>query len=435
MSITSRRLRVGVAAALAVGLALGTSACSKKDDEGDGDGKVKIVMQFFGTPGFEDAVAEFEKKNPNIDVDLQNMGELKDFTPKLTQWLGAGSGAGDVVMLEEGTLLGFLAEPKNFANLLDLGASSLKNDYLNYKWNAALTPDQKKLIALGTDIGGLAMCYRTDLFEKAGLPTKRDEVSAKIKTWDDYFTLGKQFAASPAGSSAKWLDSATSVMQPYIMQNSETWFYSKDNKYIGDSNQIIKKAWDLGLKASQDGLTQKLVRWQPDWDTAFKNAAFATVPCPSWYQNTIKERAADSGNGKWDIATIPGGSGNWGGSYLAVPSQSSHQKQAFELVKYLTGAEGSLSWSKKTGGMPSNLKALDDPQWKDATNAYFNNAPIGKIFGDSVKNLKPIYLGPKHQPIWENAFEPAMQSAESGKSSSADAWKKAVEDGKKLAEG
>ena len=260
------------------------------------------------------------------------------------------------------------------------------------------------------------MCYRTDLFAKAGLPVERDAVSAKIKTWEDYIALGKQFAASAAGKDAKWIDSGTSLMQPYIMQNSNTWFYSADDKYIADTNPVVKKAWDMGLKMSTDGLTSKLQRWSDDWNAAFKNAAFATVPCPAWMTGVIKERAGDGGKGKWDIATIPGGSGNWGGSYLGIPEQSKNKKEAFELMKYLTSKEGQLAAFKTANAMPSNTKALADPAFADTKDEYFSNAPIGKIFGASVTTLKPIYLGPKHQAIWETVFEPQMQAAEQGKS-------------------
>src|SRR5262249_39146380 len=103
--------------------------------------------------------------------------------------------------------------------------------------------------------------------------------------------------------------------------------------------------------------------------------------------------------------------------------------------KYLTGKTGELAEYKAVGAMPSNVKALDDPQFSDSTNVYFSNAPTGRIFGDSAKAIKPIYLGPKHQQLWENIFEPQMQAAEQGKSSPKDAWAKAVADGKKLAEG
>jgi cellobiose transport system substrate-binding protein len=435
MSVTSRRLRSIAAVALTAGLALGMAACSKQSNtpSASSTGPVTVTLDYFGKPGFDQAVKDFQTKNPTITVNVRNQGELKDFAPKLAQWLSAGSGAGDVVMLEEGTLLGYLQDNKNFANLLDLGANDVKADYLPFKWNGATTPDGKKLIGLGTDVGPLAMCYRTDLFAKAGLPTDRDSVSKLWSTWDDYAAVGKQFKAKNTG--AAWIDSATSIMQPYIMQNSDTWFYSKDDKFIGDSNPVVKKAWDYGLQLAADGLTSKLARWSPDWTAAFKNSAFATQPCPPWMTGVISSNAGDTAKGKWDVATIPGKGGNWGGSYLAIPQQSTHKAQAFTLLKYLTGKDGELAEFKEQGPLPSNVKALDDPTLTDTTNAYFNNAPTGKIFGAAAKDLKPIYLGPKHQALWENVFEPAMQSAEQGKATSADAWKKATTDGKKLADG
>ncbi len=435
MSVTSRRLRSTAAVALTVGLALGMAACSKKkDDSGNtsNNGPVTITLQYFGTPGFDQAVKDFEAENPNIKVDVQNKGQLKDFTPQLAQYLAAGKGAGDVVMLEEGIIGGYLQDSKGFANLLDLGADKIKADYADYKWSGAMTPDGKKLIGLGTDVGPLALAYRTDLFAQAGLPTDRDSVSKLWSNWQDYVNVGKQFQAKV--KTAKWLDSATSVVQPYVMQNSDTWFYSKDNKFIGDTNPVVKQAWDLGLQMASDGLTAKLTRWDPNWDAAFKAGAFATVPAPPWYTGVIKERAGDGAKGKWDIATIPGKGGNWGGSYLGIPAQSKHKAQAFELLKYLTGKDGEVSEYKAVGALPSNLQALEDPAVVDSTNDYFSNAPFGKIYAGAVTDLKPIYLGPKHQQLWETVFEPQMQAAEKGKSTSQAAWDKAVKDGKALAE-
>jgi cellobiose transport system substrate-binding protein len=436
MSVTSRRMRSVAAVALTVGLALGIAACSKKKDDSPSSadtGPVTLTLQYFGTPGFDQAVKDFQTAHPNIKVDVQNKGQLKDFTPQLAQYLAAGKGAGDVVMLEEGIIGGYLEDSSGFANLLDLGADKVKDQYAAYKWGGATTPDGKKLIALGTDIGPLALAYRVDLFKQAGLPTDRDEVSKLWSSWDDYVAQGKKFQEKV--KTAKWLDSATSVVQPYIMQNADTWFYSKDNKFIGDSNPVVKQAWDLGLKMSTEGLTAKLKRWDPTWDQAFKAGAFATVPAPPWYTGVIKERAGDGAKGKWDIATIPGKGGNWGGSYLGIPEQSKHKAQAFELLKYLTGKEGEVAEYKAVGALPSNLGALDDPQVSGSTNEYFNNAPFGKIYAGAAKDLKPIYLGPKHQQLWETVFEQQMQAAEQGTSTSAAAWAKATEVGKKLAYG
>ncbi len=433
MGAIRSRLQGFTAAALCLGLVLGAAACSAEDDK-PGDGKTTVTLQWFGSPGFDQAIKDFQAANPDIVVKSENRGQLRDFQPLLVQWLATGSSQlGDVIMMEEGTLLEFLQDPSKWTNLLDLGAGSLKDTYLPYKWENGFTADKSKLIGLGTDIGGLAMCYRSDLFAKAKLPTDREAVSKLWPTWEAYAEQGRKFKAANTG--ATWIDSATSIMQPYIMQNSDTWFYDRNNNFILDANPKVREAYNFGLKLASEGLTSKLTRWTPDWDAAFKNAAFATVPCAAWGTGVIAERAGEAGKGKWDIATIPGGSGNWGGSYLAIPEQSKNKDAAYKLLTYLTGKDGHLAEFKEKGGMPSSLPALEDPTFANATNEYFSNAPVGKIFGASVKTLKPIYLGPKHQQLWESVLEPSMQAAERGDLGADAAFTKAVTDGRKLATG
>jgi len=432
MNVIRRRLRTAAVAALAVGVALGSAACSKSNDDEAGEGgQVKLVLQTFSNFGYEKAIKDFEAANPNIKVEHQKMGELRDFQPKLVQWLAAGSGAGDVVGLEEGVVLQYVQNHDKFANLLDLGGSELKANFPEWKWNNAMTPDGKKLIGLGTDVGGLAMCYRKDLLQQAGLPTDRETVSQRISTWDDYIALGREFKASGKVKAA-WLDSATSLMQPYVMQNSENFFFDKENKFIGDTNPVVRKAWDMGLQMAAEGLTAKAQRWSADWDAAFKNNAFATIPCPAWMtEGIIAQRSGPTNSGKWDIAKIPGGGGNWGGSYLAVPAQTKHPKEAYLLAKYLTSKEGHLAAFSEAGAMPSSIPGIEDPAFKSKTSEYFSGAPIGQIFGDSVKSMKPVFLGAKHQQVWETIVEPQMQAAERGKLKPDAAWDKAMGEAKK----
>ena len=80
-----------------------------------------------------------------------------------------------------------------FVNVLDeKGGASYEPKYLPWKWKQSLSADGKTQIGLGTDVGGQAMCYRSDLFKAAGLPTDRDEVSALWPTWDDFVDRGPE---------------------------------------------------------------------------------------------------------------------------------------------------------------------------------------------------------------------------------------------------
>jgi cellobiose transport system substrate-binding protein len=129
---------------------------------------------------------------------------------------------------------------------------------------------------------------------------------------------------------------------------------------------------------------------------------------------------------------VPGGGGNWGGSFLAVPAQSRHRAQAIDLAKFLTSAKGQIGAFKAKGPLPSSPQALDDPAVQDSTNAYFSNAPIGQIFGDGAKSLKPVYMGPKNQAV-RTEVENAVRTVELGQRTAQQGWTDAVANAKKAA--
>jgi cellobiose transport system substrate-binding protein len=181
---------------LALALAGLLAACSSgSDDKGggatQGTEKVTLTLDTFGEFGYEDLIKQYQASHPNITVNQRKVVRLEDYRARLDQWLAAGSGAGDVVALEEGQIIAQKAQADKYVNLLDYGAGELKSNFLEWKWNQGLTADQQQLIGLGTDIGPLAMAYRTDLFKKAGLPTARDEVSKLWPTWDAYIEAGR----------------------------------------------------------------------------------------------------------------------------------------------------------------------------------------------------------------------------------------------------
>src|SRR4051794_19750408 len=330
--------------ALAAVSAMVLTGCGNTDPKTDpGGGKVHLVVDTFGQFGYEDLVKDYMAQHPNIEVELRGTGtNLDDYSAKLTKELAAGRGAGDVVAIEEGLMLQYKANPKNFVNLLDYGAAGLKDNFLPWKWEAGLSPDKSQLIGLGTDVGGMAMCYRRDLFAKAGLPTDREEVSKLWPSWEQFIATGKKFAAKNTGAS--FIDGAPALFMALMLQeagNSTGYtFYDRDNKLAVDSNPAVKNAYDGTVRIVQAGLSGKYAQWGPDWVTAFKQAKFATISCPAWMTGVIQGNAGDGAAGKWDIARIPGNVGNWGGSHLAVPAQSKHKTEAADLVKFLTGKEG-----------------------------------------------------------------------------------------------
>jgi cellobiose transport system substrate-binding protein len=411
---------------------LAVTACSSAGDS-SASGEITLVVKTFGQFGYETLYPQYEASHPGIKIKEENIAKLGDYTPKLQQWLAAGSEAGDVVAIEEGILSQFMAKPDQFVNLLDHGAGSLKDEFLEWKWKQALTADGKKLVGLGTDIGAQGMCYRTDLFAKAGLPTDREQVGALWPTWDAYLETGKKFGAAKTGAS--FFDSASSPGGAYInmlMQQGDYTYFDTSNKLVIDTNPGVKKSFDKTIEMIGAGLSGNIAPWSPQWNAGFKDGKFATIGCPSWMLGTIEKQAGPENAGKWDVARVPGNGAVRGGSFLAVPTQSKHQKEAAELAKFLTSAQGQTVAFKSKGNFPSSVKAIDDPAVQNFTNAYFNNAPVGKIFGVSAKALRPVYLGPKNNPVNDRVGS-ALTAVEQGKLSADEAWKKAIDDAKSVA--
>ncbi|MEU8222775.1 extracellular solute-binding protein [Kribbella sp. NPDC048915] len=144
----------------------------------------------------------------------------------------------------------------------------------------------------------------------------------------------------------------------------------------------------------------------------------------------IKDQAGEANAGKWDVARVPGPGAVRGGSFLAVPAQSKHPKEAAELAAFLTSPEGQTAAFKAKNNFPSSPQAIDDPAVSGAVNPYFNNAPVGKIFGASAKSLKPVYLGPDNQLVGDTIGD-ALTAVEQGKLEPEAAWNKALSDAKR----
>ncbi|MFY1633055.1 ABC transporter substrate-binding protein [Solwaraspora sp. WMMB335] len=428
MSVTLRRY---AAVALASAVMLTATACGSDDADSDPDGPITLSVDIFGDAGFgyDELIEQYQQDNPNVTVQQRGKGlGLGDYNTRLTQQITAGSGAGDVVAIEEGTMAQFFAQADKFVDLGEHGANDLKDNFLPWKWEAGVLPDGK-VLALGTDVGGMALCYRKDLFEAAGLPTEREEVGALWPSWEEFIALGEEFKAATPDKA--FVDSATSfynlVLSQIAGEGTGYTYYDTDNQFVLESNPDIKAAFDLTTDMIGAGLSNNLQSFSNEWNAGFKNASFATIACPAWMTGVIEGQAGPEAAGKWDIAMAPGSGGNWGGSFLAVPTSSKHQAAAAELVKYLTSPEGQIAAFEEVGNLPSSPQALSDPAVAEAVNEYFSDAPTGEIFAAGASDLKPVYLGPKNQAV-RTAVENALRAVEQGQSPEA-GWQDAVTNG------
>ena len=384
---------------------------------------ITLRVSLFGDFGYHDLYKQFEASHPNIDI-KEDIQSYADHHSNLAKHLATGAGADDVEAIEVGFIGQFKSTPQYFYNLNQYGAKKLQKQWLPWKWNQS-TARNGAQIGLGTDVGSLAICYRADLLKKAGLPSNRNAVSKLWPTWQAYIKTGQRFQKhAPKG--VHFFDSGSNVYNAMIGQLNPA-YYSASGKVIVGSNPKVKKAWSLAVDGIHKGESAGYAAFSNDWNTGFKKGTFATVTCPAWMMGYIQGQAPDT-SGKWDIAAVPGGAGgNWGGSFLAIPKQSSHPQEAYQLIKFLTSPAAESYVFKQTGNLPSQPKLLRSKAVKAFRNPFFSNAPVGKIFATSALSLKPQIIGP-HQGDIQNASSNALQRIEQRKQSAGASWKQFLKD-------
>jgi cellobiose transport system substrate-binding protein len=275
-----------------------------------------------------------------------------------------------------------------------------------------------------TDIGPEAICYRSDLFAKAGLPTAPADVATLLTgDWSNYFAVGDKFTAAKTG--AAWFDSAGATFQGLANQY-KNFFEKNDGTVIAATNPDVKKAFYSVLTASKTS-SAHLPEWTNDWASGMANGAYATMLCPAWMLGVISGDSPKVTG--WNIASVfPNGGGNWGGSYLTVPSQGKHTAEAKAFVDWLTAPAQQISAFKTAGNFPSQVAAYTDPTLTGATNAFFNNAPIGQIFIDRAKAVKVTpFKGVKYFAVM-TAVQNGLTRVESGSQSIDSSWTQVVSD-------
>lgn len=416
---TRRTLAIGLAAGL---LAAGAAACSSDDGSADDAGQTTLTIGLFGDFGFGPLYEEYMAMHPEITIE-ERIAEFADHHTNLTQRLATGSGAADIEAVEVGFISQFTAVPDRFHNLLDLGADELEDRWLDWKWQQALSQDGSALIGLGTDVGGMGVCYRTDLFEAAGLPTDRAEVSALWPTWDDYVDVGRDYLAATDGS---FFFESSGQMFRAMVEQAPVGVYDTENNIIVESNPAVTDAWETTVEAIEAGMSNRLDAFTPEWTAAFGQGTFATIICPAWMTAYIETNAPEA-SGLWDVAAVPGGAGNMGGSHLVLPAQGDHPEEAYAFIEWLTAPEQQLSVFQETGNFPSTPELYDDPEMTGLRKEYFNNAPIGEIFTEAALEVQPQYQGPLQGDVLAMIGQ-GLGRIEDGAQTPEEAWEQVLAD-------
>jgi cellobiose transport system substrate-binding protein len=390
------------------------------------DKPVELTFWSLGTNGYEKLAEEYKAVKPNVTIKIQNTADQTAHHNNMLTALSANKGAPDIFMVEIAFLEKFMEAKDKFNNLNDLGASSLKGNYLDWKWKQASSTDGKFQLGLPTDVGPTVVYYRTDLLEQAGIASKPEEFYKEIATWDKFAETANKFKQKTGKT---FVDIPGLLFNGLRDQGNEI-FYNNNDEFIGDKNPQVKKAYDFTVKGIKEGWVGKNVLWTPEWAKETNDGGFAVMLAPAWMSGVIKGNAKDA-TGKWMITQMPEGAGNWGGSFLSIPKESKNAKEAYEFISWMDSKDGQLKSYISNGLMPSIPAVYEEAKFKELKDSFYNNQAISVEFAKATKSVKPIRYGKLHDAT-DSIFKESLSNVQQKGSDPQVEWDSAIKKIKEL---
>jgi cellobiose transport system substrate-binding protein len=414
----SRRTTIGASIAAASIFALVMTGCASSATPAVSNQPVTLTLSTFNNFGYtKELLAKYHKLHPNVTIVNKIAATSQAAETNLFTKLAAGSGLGDIEAVDGDWMPKVKQYPTKFENL---ASSDNAGRYSAFKTAGGAVSG--KQIGLGTDIGPEAICYRSDLLAKAGLPTDPAAVATLLKgDWNHYYSVGAKFTAAKTG--AAWFDSAGATFQGLANQY-KNFFEKSDGTVIATTNPDVKAAFTSVLTASTTN-SAHLQEWGTDWSTGMASGAFATMLCPPWMLGSIQQNSPKATD--WKVADVfPNGGGNWGGSYLLVPSQGKHLAEAKAFTDWLTAPEQQLSAFAQAGTFPSQVTTYTSSALLDSKNAFFNDAPTGSIFVSRAKAFTSLPFKGIHYGDIMQAVQDGLTRVETGSQTIDASWAQTV---------
>ncbi|MDY0908831.1 ABC transporter substrate-binding protein [Microbacterium sp. CFBP9034] len=394
--------------ALVLGVSVIVAGCAAPAEE---------TVVFWSFTGIQQAaqVERYLRAHPEARITLSEVGTSTETADALTAAL-AGGNAPDLVLIQEEDLPRFVAADGHFRDLREFGADELAADYLPWAWDAATTASGR-VIGIPTDVGGMALAYRADLFAEAGLPTDPAEVAALWPTWEEFVRVGAEFAAR---SDAAFLDNISTTMFVNAVNQLPIKYYAADGELALDDNDELRTAFDAALDAHDAGISRGLAAFSAGWSAGMARGDFAVTAAPSWMLRVIESTAPET-EGRWRITSVPGITGNWGGSYLAIPSRSRHPEKAWDYIAATQSPDAQSEHFAAGGPLPAAIAPYRDEEIAAYADDFFGPSAIGAVLTSSLLDRGAVPQGPATSTV-NRAFLQALESVEQGSLDADEAW-------------
>ncbi|MGN9812852.1 ABC transporter substrate-binding protein [Micromonospora sp. BQ11] len=435
----TRRSLLRVSAAVLAGATLlaGSGCSGESADDSTAPARVDMAAELakpaeltFWTwvDGIDKEVALFEKKYPNIKVNVVNAGQGPAQYTKLRTALKAGTGAPDVVQVEYQYVPTFTIT-KDLLDLAPYGANDIKDQFVDWTWSQVSRGD--KVYAIPQDTGPMGMLYRRDIFEKYKIEVP--------KTWDEFAEAARKLhAADPKVYLTNFLANDGGFVTGMAWQaGSRPFAVEGDKVSVSLNDPGMKKLTGYWEPLLKEGVISTDPGFTDQFYQGLSSGKYATWLTAAWGPLFLQGTAKNT-SGKWAAAPLPqwnageNVSGNWGGSTSAVTAKTKYPAAAAALAKFLNSdPESTKMLATQQFLFPATKAALNDPAVAGQKPEFYGGQEVNKLFAGISDTVPLDYQFSPFQDYVYTAMGDTLGKAMSQKGDltpALDAWQKSVTD-------
>lgn len=304
------------------------------------------------TTYYEPVIEAFEAANPNVKIEMVDLGSADYQTVLATELTGSGSDF-DVVMVKD---------IPGYATLVNKGVLEPLNDYIEkdgidlsgYNGITEQIEVDGNLYQLPFRSDFWVMFYNKDIFDAADVDYPTNDM-----TFEEYDALARSVTNTTPGEEVYGAHYHTwrSAVQLFGILDGE-------NSIVDGDISFTKPYYEMVLAQQNDGVCQDYATLRTrslHYSGAFAQSDIAMMNMGSWFIPTLIEKVktgeyADVAN--WGIVKYPHAEGVEPGSTLAtitalaIPKNAPHKDAAWEFVKFVSGPEGATLLAE-TGTIPA----------------------------------------------------------------------------------
>ncbi|RJG21989.1 sugar ABC transporter substrate-binding protein [Paenibacillus thiaminolyticus] len=390
------------------------SACSSgggSSTQGADGGKAADVVELKFTTWGElnsDSVEaklaeEFNNTHPNIKVTFEPVpGD--GYATKLTTSLASGQ-APDVFLIGEGDYFKYV--DKGVVEPLDeyIQADSAFNTDIFQPDLLSMGNINGKLYYLPKDFNPLALWYNKRMFDEANIPYPTNDW-----TWDDMINTAKQLTQKDdKGKIKEFGFNATKWEYPIYIY---LWLHGADignedgtkaEGYMNSAKTIAAMESYIALSKGDDRVspTPQDTETMGGDSSMFMTDKLAMMITGRWVKSDL-----DKSDVQYGSALIPTGPDGERASIIAAAgwamnANGKHKKEAYELMKWLSGTEAQKARSEGGKVLPATVKELDEVKKTEVV-----DKPVIEMM-DFAK--KPISMRSANAPIFTEQFNKAVE--------------------------